>query len=352
MKVTLTKRKKEKPDYSKLGFGKYFTDHMLVMTYGDGKWNEPEIIPYDDFRMDPCTNVLHYGQGIFEGLKAYKTPDGEITMFRPYDNMRRMNKSAERLCMPAFDADVAVNAIKELIKIDADWIPTAPGTALYIRPTMIANDKMLGVHAAHNYIFYVILSPVGSYYAHGLAPTKIMIEETYVRAPIGGTGECKCMGNYAASLLAGELANAQGYDQVLWLDGKDRKYIEEVGAMNIFFVIDGVVVTPALVGSILHGVTRHSTIELLEKYGYKVEERRISVDEVVAAHKEGRLNEVFGTGTAAVISPVGVLRYHGEDLIINNNEMGPISRFAYDKLTGIQYGREEDSFGWVYKISD
>ena len=273
-------------------------------------------------------------------------------MFRPYDNMRRMNKSAERLCMPAFDADVAVNAIKELIKIDADWIPTAPGTALYIRPTMIANDKMLGVHAAHNYIFYVILSPVGSYYAHGLAPTKIMIEETYVRAPIGGTGECKCMGNYAASLLAGELANAQGYDQVLWLDGKDRKYIEEVGAMNIFFVIDGVVVTPALVGSILHGVTRRSTIELLEKYGYKVEERRISVDEVVAAHKEGRLNEVFGTGTAAVISPVGVLRYHGEDLIINNNEMGPISRFAYDKLTGIQYGREEDSFGWVYKISD
>ena len=325
---------------------------MLVMTYGDGKWNEPEIVPYDDFRMDPCTNILHYGQGIFEGLKAYKTPDGEITMFRPYDNMKRMNKSAERLCMPTFDADVVVNAVKELIKIDAEWIPTAPGTALYIRPTMIANDKMLGVHAAHNYIFFVILSPVGSYYEHGLAPTKIMIEETYVRAPLGGTGECKCMGNYAASLLAGELANAQGYDQVLWLDGKERKYIEEVGAMNIFFVIDGVVVTPALVGSILHGVTRRSTIELLEKYGYKVEERRISVDEVVAAHKEGRLNEVFGTGTAAVISPVGVLRYHGEDLIINNNEMGPVSRFAYDKLTGIQYGREEDSFGWVYKISD
>ena len=325
---------------------------MLVMTYGDGKWNEPEIVPYDDFRIDPCTNILHYGQGIFEGLKAYKTPDGKITTFRPYDNMKRMNKSAERLCMPTFDADVVVNAIKELVKIDAEWIPTAPGTALYIRPTMIANDKMLGVHAAHNYIFFVILSPVGSYYEHGLAPTKIMIEETYVRAPLGGTGECKCMGNYAASLLAGELANAQGYDQVLWLDGKERKYIEEVGAMNIFFVIDGVVITPALVGSILHGVTRRSTIELLEKYGYKVEERRISVDEVIAAHKEGRLNEVFGTGTAAVISPVGVLRYHGEDLIINNNEMGPVSRFAYDKLTGIQYGREEDSFGWVYKISD
>jgi len=352
MKITLTKQKKVKPDFSKLGFGKYFTDHMLVMKYSDGKWGEMEIVPYGEFGMEPCTNVLHYGQGIFEGMKAYKNEAGKITMFRAYDNLNRMNKSADRLCMPRIDVEEVMTGLKELIKIDADWIPTAPGTALYIRPTMIANDKALGVHAAHNYIFFIILSPVGSYYAHGLAPTKILIEEKYVRAPLGGTGECKCMGNYAASLLAGELANRQGYDQVLWLDGKDRKYIEEVGAMNIFFVINHVVITPALVGSILHGVTRRSTIEVLQKYGYKVEERRISVDEVVEAQKNGTLNEVFGTGTAAVISPVGVLHYHGEDLIINNNEMGEVSKFAYDRITGIQTGRYPDEFGWVVPVKD
>lgn len=349
MKITLTNNKKAKPDFTKLGFGKYFTDHMLVMNYRDGKWQEIEIMPYADFSMEPCTNVLHYGQGIFEGMKAYKDKKGNITLFRPYENMKRMNKSAERLCMPTFDEKAVMEGIKELIRIDSDWIPTDVGTSLYIRPTMIANDKMLGVHAAHNYIFFVILSPVGSYYANGLAPTKIMIEEEYVRAPIGGTGECKCMGNYAASLLAGEMAKKQGYDQVLWLDGKDRKYIEEVGAMNIFFVIDNVVITPALVGSILHGVTRRSVIELLTSRGYKVEERKISVDEVVKAQKEGRLNEVFGTGTAAVISPVGVLHYKGEDLIINNNEMGKVSSYAYDNITGIQNGRLPDEFNWVTK---
>jgi branched-chain amino acid aminotransferase len=351
MKITLTDHKKVKPDFSKLGFGKYFTDHMLVMYYSDGKWDEPAIVPYEDFKMDPCTNVLHYGQGIFEGLKAYKNDAGKITMFRAYDNLSRMNKSADRLCMPEFDVEKVMTALKELLKIEADWIPTAPGTALYIRPTMIANDKALGVHAAHNYIFFIILSPVGSYYAHGLEPTKILIEEQYVRAPLGGTGECKCMGNYAASLLAGSIANRKGYDQVLWLDGKDRKYIEEVGAMNIFFVIKGVVVTPALVGSILHGVTRRSTIEVLQKYGYKVEERRISVDEVVDSYRNGTLDEVFGTGTAAVISPVGVLYYKGEDMVINGNKMGEVAKFAYDKITGIQTGRLPDEFGWVVKVN-
>ncbi|NCA92036.1 branched-chain amino acid aminotransferase [bacterium] len=350
MKITLTKNKKVKPDFKKLGFGKYFTDHMLVMKYCDGKWQEIEILPYGDFSMEPCTNILHYGQGIFEGMKAYKDKKGNITMFRPYENMKRMNKSAERLCMPTFDTEEVMKGIKELIKIDSDWIPTDEGTSLYIRPTMIADDKALGVHAAHNYIFFVILSPVGSYYANGLAPTKIMIEEEYVRAPLGGTGECKCMGNYAASLLAGETANRKGYDQVLWLDAKGRKYIEEVGAMNIFFVIDGVVITPALVGSILHGVTRRSVIELLSSRGYKVEERRISVDEVVEAHRSGKLYEVFGTGTAAVISPVGLLHYKGEDLIINNNEMGKISSYAYDNITGIQNGRLKDEFNWVEKV--
>lgn len=350
MKIKLTENKKIKPDFSNLGFGKYFTDHMLVMNYSNGSWEEPEIIPYGDFAMEPCTNVLHYGQGIFEGMKAYKDTNGNVTMFRAYDNLIRMNKSAERLCMPTIDVEKVMDGLKELIKIDADWIPTAPGTALYIRPTMIANDKALGVHAAHNYVFFIILSPVGSYYANGLAPTKILIEEQYVRACLGGTGECKCMGNYAASLLAGEMAKKQGYDQVLWLDGKERKYIEEVGAMNIFFVIDGVVVTPALVGSILHGVTRKSTIQVLKDAGYKVEERLISVDEVISAHKNGTLNEVFGTGTAAVISPVGILHYNGEDLVVNGNEMGEISKYAYDTITGIQTGRIKDDYGWVIDV--
>lgn len=348
MKITQVKHRKEKPDFGNLGFGKYFTDHMLVMHYEDGRWQEPEIVPHKPFEMDPGTNILHYGQGIFEGLKAYKDKTGKITMFRPDKNMERMNKSAERLCMPTFDGEKMIECIRELVLLEKDWIPTDRGTALYIRPTMIANDRALGVHASRRYIFFVILSPVGSYYANGLAPTKIMIEENYVRAPLGGTGECKCMGNYAASLLAGEAAREHGYDQVLWLDGKDRKYIEEVGAMNIFFVIDGVVVTPALVGSILHGVTRRSVIELLVRDGYKVEERRISVDEIVEAREKGRLNEVFGTGTAAVISPVGVLGYGGKDFVINNNEMGEISRRAYDELTGIQYGVLPDEFGWVY----
>lgn len=351
MKITLTKNKKQKPDFSNLGFGKYFTDHMLVMTYADGKWNEPEIVPYGEVKLMPCSNGMHYGQGIFEGLKAYKDENGKVTMFRPYENMKRMNKSAERLCIPTFDGDKMVNCIKELVLLEQDWIPTLPGTALYIRPFIIANDNALGVHAAHNYIFMVILSPVGSYYAHGLQPTKIKIEEETVRATVGGTGECKCMGNYAASLLAGEIANRQGYDQVLWLDGRERKYVEEVGSMNIFFVIDGVVVTPELDGSILHGITRKSTIELLTKRGYKVEERKVSVDELVEAHKTGRLNEAFGTGTAAVISPVGVLNYAGKDMIINNNEMGEISRYAYDEITGIQCGRLPDEFDWVLRCN-
>ncbi|MBR1747326.1 MAG: branched-chain amino acid aminotransferase [Clostridia bacterium] len=351
MKITLTEHKKVKPDFTKLGFGKYFTDHMLVMYYHNGAWEEPEIVPYDAFAMDPCTNVLHYGQGIFEGLKAYKTPDGKITTFRPYENFNRMNRSAQRLCMPQLDVDLMVDCLKKLVEIEQDWIPTAPGTSLYIRPTMIANDKALGVHAAHDYIFFIILSPVGSYYANGLAPTKILVEDTYVRATPGGTGEAKCMGNYAASILAGEIANQKGYDQVLWLDGVERKYVEEVGSMNIVFVIDGVVVTPALVGSILPGITRKSTLEVLRKAGYKVEERRISIEEVIQAHKDGKLNEVFGTGTAAVISPVGVLNYKGVDYVINNNEMGEISRYAYDTITGIQYGRIKDEFGWIEKCN-
>ncbi|MBR3685138.1 MAG: branched-chain amino acid aminotransferase [Clostridia bacterium] len=351
MKITLTQQKKAKPDFTKLGFGKYFTDHMLIMDYKDGAWCEPEIVPYGSFSLDPSTCVLHYGQGIFEGLKAYKNAEGKITMFRPYDNFKRMNRSAERLCMPTIDVDKMVEWLKELILVDEEWIPTAPSTALYIRPTMVATDAMLGVHPGHTYRFFIILSPVGSYYPNGLQPTKILVEKEYVRAPLGGTGEAKCMGNYAASLLAGDIANKKGYEQVLWLDSNEHKYVEEVGAMNMFFVFDGVVKTPALVGSILPGITRDSVLQILRAEGKPVEECRISVDEIVAMNEAGKLDEAFGSGTAAVISPVGVLNIAGEDKIINNFEMGPITSYLYDKLTGIQYGRYEDTFGWVVKVN-
>lgn len=352
MKITLTANRKVKPDFTKLGFGKYFTDHMLVMDYADGAWKEPEIVPYGSFSLDPSTCVLHYGQGIFEGLKAYKdAKTGKITMFRPYDNFKRMNNSARRLCMPEIDGEKMVECLKELILVDQDWIPTEAGTALYIRPTMIATDAMLGVHPSHNYRFFIILSPVGAYYATGLKPTKIMIENEYVRAPLGGTGEAKCMGNYACSLLAGDIANKRGYEQVLWLDGKEKKYIEEVGAMNMFFVFDGVVKTPELVGSILPGITRDSVIKILKKENIPVEECRISIDEIRLNAERGTFNEAFGSGTAAVVSPVGVLGMDGKDLLINGGEMGKITSFLYDKLTGIQYGRYEDTFGWIVHVN-
>ncbi|MDD7351406.1 MAG: branched-chain amino acid aminotransferase [Eubacteriales bacterium] len=350
MKIVKSTNLKAKPDFTKLGFGKYFTDHMLVMDYEDGAWKEPEIVPYAPFEMAPASNVLHYAQGIFEGAKAYKNKEGKITVFRIDDNFKRMNRSAERMCMPTFDSEKVKKALFELIKLEADWIPTEPGTALYIRPTMIANEEVLGVHASHKYRFFIILSPVGSYYANGMKPTKILVEEHYVRAPLGGTGEAKCMGNYAASLYAGEKANKLGYDQALWLDSNEHKYVEEVGSMNMFFVIGDEVVTPALVGSILPGITRNSCIQVLKKYGYKISERRISMDEIVEAYNNGQLKESFGSGTAAVISPVGVIGYKGVDMVINNAEMGPITAFLYDKITGIQNERYEDEFGWITEI--
>ncbi len=352
MKITLTKNPKTKPDYGKLGFGKYFTDHMLVMDYiaAKGGWQEPEIVPYDEFALAPSTTVLHYAQGIFEGCKAYKK-DGKITLFRTRDNFARMNRSATRLCMPNFDPEVVMEALLKLLEIDQDWIPTEEGKALYIRPTMIGTDAALGVHASKDYKFFIILSPVGAYYAHGLQPTKIYIEDFYVRAAIGGTGEAKCMGNYAASLLAGEAAIAKGFDQVLWLDAAQKKYVEEVGSMNMFFVIDGVVVTPMLNGSILPGITRDSCIKVLKEFGYKVEERRVSVDELMKAYDEGKLDEAFGSGTAAVISPVGQITYKDKDMIINDGKMGEITSFLYDRITGIQNGRYPDPFNWVIKCN-
>lgn len=351
MKVTLTTQKKTKPDFNALGFGKYFSDHMLVMDYSDGKWGEPEITPFQNFEFSPATSVLHYAQGLFEGAKAYKNAEGKITAFRLEENFKRMNKSAERLCMPTLDIDVVIKALYELLIIEEEWIPTSPGTALYIRPTMLGVDPVLGVHAAKCYKFFIILSPVGAYYANGLKPTKIMVEENYVRAAIGGTGDAKCMGNYAASLIGGEKAQSKGYDQALWLDAAEHKYVEEVGAMNMFFVIGNEIITPSLVGSILPGITRKSAIELLRSMGYKVSERRISMDEIVKAYKAGELKEAFGTGTAAVVSPVGLIEYKGEDMIINKQEMGEITALLYDKLTGIQYGRYEDKFNWVNKVN-
>ncbi|MEG1613220.1 MAG: branched-chain amino acid aminotransferase [Clostridia bacterium] len=351
MKITLSKNLKQKPDFTKLGFGKYFTDHMLYMEYEAGKWSDVEIRPYSGLEIDPASVVLHYGQEIFEGLKAYKNNEGKITMFRPRDNFVRMNKSANRLCMAELPIDKVLDGLFELVQIEKDWIPTAQGTSLYIRPTMIGSENFLGVHPSKKYIFFIILCPVGSYYANGLQPTKIYVENIFNRAAVGGTGEAKCGGNYASSLMAAEVAKSKGYDQVLWMDAAERKYVGEVGAMNMFFVMDGKVVTPKLDGSILAGITRDSAIKVLKKYGYAVEERMVSIDEIVKAHEDGKLQEAFGTGTAAVISPVGVIGYKDKVMNINNQEMGKITGWLYETLTGIQNGRQADEFGWVVKVN-
>ncbi|MDR1939896.1 MAG: branched-chain amino acid aminotransferase [Clostridiales bacterium] len=350
MKVTKTTNKKVKPDFNKLGFGKYMSDHMLVMDYENGAWKEPEIAPYGDFSIDPATQILHYGQGLFEGLKAYKTKDGRITLFRPRDNFLRMNDGAERLCMPKLDVETALEGLFELVKLEKDWIPTDAGTSLYVRPTMYCSNVFLGVKAGTAYRFFIAVCPVGAYYANGLEPTRIFIEDFYVRSSIGGTGAIKCPGNYAASLIGQEKAHKLGYDQALWLDAKDKKYIEEVGSMNIFFVIDDAVVTPELTGSILPGITRDSVLKLLKKDAYKTQERRVSVDELIAAQRSGSLKEMFGAGTAAVISPVGEFAYKDETFSVGGGKMGKITSYLYDKLTGIQTGRLPDEFGWVVEV--
>ncbi len=348
LKIELRKDLKEKPDMSNLGFGNYYTDHMFVMDYTDGiGWHDARIVPYGPFSMEPACMVLHYGQTTFEGLKAYKGKNGQIRLFRPEKNMERLNRSNERVCIPQFDGPFVVEAIKKLVKIDESWIPTDPGTSLYIRPFVIAMDSHVGVHPSHTYRFFVILSPVGSYYKEGINPVKIYVEDQFCRAVKGGLGYAKTAANYAASLKAQEVAESRGYTQVLWLDGIEKKYIEEVGTMNVMFVINGEVVTPEINGSILEGITRMSSIELLRKAGYKVTERRISIQEVVEAAKNGTLNEAFGTGTAAVISPIGELYFEGESIVVNNGEIGPVSRTIYDTITGIQSGEREDEMGWV-----
>ncbi|MBE7029213.1 MAG: branched-chain amino acid aminotransferase [Clostridia bacterium] len=350
MEITIKKTTspKAKPDQSNLGFGKIFTDHMFIMDYEEGKgWFDARIVPYENISLAPSAMVFHYGQEMFEGLKAYKGKDGQTRLFRPEMNAKRTNESNKRLCIPNLPEEYFVEAVKAIVKIDEDWIPTEPGTSLYIRPFIIATDEFLGVAPSKTYKFIIILSPSGAYYASGLAPVGIWIEDEYVRAVKGGMGFAKTGGNYAASLIGQVKAHDDGYSQVLWLDGVHRKYVEEVGAMNIFFKINGKIVTPMLNGSILPGITRNSVIHLCKEWGYEVEERQVSVDELLEAQKSGALEEVFGTGTAAVISPVGKLRYCDDIMTINGGEIGPVSQKIYDTVTGIQNGTVEDKFGWI-----
>ncbi|MCI8412789.1 MAG: branched-chain amino acid aminotransferase [Clostridia bacterium] len=349
LKIIEAKNKKQKPTGA-LGFGKIFTDHMFVMEYENGAWGNARIQPYAPFTLDPSVAVFHYAQAIFEGTKAYKNEKGEIRLFRPRDNFLRMNDSGDRICIPPIDVDFVLQALEKLVLLEKDWIPTENGTALYIRPSIIAVDPVLGVHASHKYIFFIILSPVGAYYAHGLEPVGLYVEKEYVRASKGGTGHHKVAGNYAASLKAGEKAIALGYDQVMWLDAKEHKYVEEVGSMNIFFVLNGKVVTPALVGSILPGITRKSVIQLFESKGIAVEERLVEIDEVMQGIESGACTEIFGTGTAAVISPVGRVGYGEREYTVCGGKMGEYSSMAYREITGIQTGKLPDPFGWVKKI--
>ena len=334
-----------------LVFGTIFTDHMFAMDYTEGKgWHDPRIEPYAPISLDPSAMVFHYGQEMFEGLKAYKTEDGRILMFRPDKNIERANNSNRRLMIPEIPADDFLQAMKELVRIDQAWIPTKEGTSLYIRPFVIATDPFLGVRPSHTYKFIIILSPVGAYYPEGLDPVKIWIEDEYVRAVRGGIGEAKTGGNYVASLAAQMKAHEEGYSQVLWLDGVERRYIEEVGAMNIFFKINGTVVTPQLNGSILPGVTRRTCVELCKSWGLPVEERKVSVEELEEAARTGALEEVWGSGTAGVISPVGHLRYEDEVFQIGDGGIGSLSQKLYDTVTGIQLGKVEDTFGWTVEV--
>jgi branched-chain amino acid aminotransferase len=351
IKITKTTAPKAKPDPKTLQFGKVFTDHMFLLNYDTGKgWHDARIVPYGALEMEPSSMVFHYAQEVFEGMKAYRTPDGGIQLFRPYDNARRMNDSCERLCIPPVPEDLFVEAVKTLVKVDADWVPSEPDTSLYIRPFIIATDAALGVHASHTYLFCVICSPVGAYYAEGINPVKIYVESQDVRAVKGGTGYTKCGGNYAASIRAGERAEQNGYAQVLWLDGVERKYIEEVGSMNVLFKIDGKVVTPKLTGSVLPGITRRSCLELLRAWGVPVEERLISAQELFDAADSGKLEEAWGSGTAAVISPVGEMGWEDRHVVIHGGKIGELTQRLYDTLTGIQWGKQPDPYGWVVKV--
>ena len=347
-----SERLKPKPvDESSLGFGDITTDHMFSIDYrSENGWENPRVEPYGDLHIDPAAMSIHYGQEIFEGLKAYRGKDDGIYLFRARDNFERMNRSAKRLCMPEVDIDLIMEGMKKLILLDREWIPKSEGTSLYIRPTMLATEPHLGVRPAKSYLFFIIIGPVGAYYKEGLNPVKIYVEDFFVRAAIGGTGEAKTAGNYAASLLAAEEAKKKGFTQVLWLDAAERKYVEEVGTMNMFFLIEDELITAPLNGSILPGVTRDSVIRIVKDWGLKITERSLVIDEVINAANDGRLKEAFGTGTAAVISPVGQITYKGQDHIVAGGKMGELSRRLYDEIVAIQYGKKPDPYGWVTRI--
>ena len=351
IKITKTTTPSEMPSEDKLGFGKVFTDHMLIVDWEEGRgWFDARIQPFGPIQLHPASTVLHYGAEIFEGLKAYRRADGGVQLFRPMENIKRMNNSAERMSLPQMDEEEMLQLLTAFVKMEEKWVPKSFCTSMYLRPFLFGNDEALGVHAVKRATFMIIASPSGSYYKEGINPVGIMIENEDVRTVRGGTGYAKCGGNYAASTRAGERAAKKGYSQVLWLDGVERKYVEEVGAMNVMFKIDGEIVTPLLTGSILPGITRKSCIEVLRSKGYTVHERLLSVDELLQALKDGKLEEAWGCGTAAVVSPIGKLAFGDEEYVVNDGKIGEVTQELYDMLTGIQWGKIEDSFGWIYKI--
>ena len=351
IKIVKTTAPKEKPDESKLGFGKIFTDHMFLMDYDPEKgWHDPRVVPYEPFRLDPACVVFHYAQELFEGLKAYRTADNTIQLFRPDCNGARMQDSSDRMCIPLIPVEDFVQAVKTLVEVEKDWVPHSEGASLYIRPFVFATDVGMGVHASKKYTFCIICSPSGAYYAEGLDPIRIYVEDEYIRAAPGLTGFTKCGGNYAASIKAGALAEEKGFSQVLWLDGVEKKYVEEVGAMNIMFKIAGKIYTAACVGTVLPGVTRRSIIELLRDWGYEVVEGKLAIADIMKAGHDGTLEEVFGTGTAAVVSPVKELDWKGDQVFISEGKIGELTQKLYDTLTGIQWGKLPDTKGWIVPV--
>ena len=349
--ITLAAQRKPIPDPDTLVFGKTFSDHMFLMNYDAGEgWHDARIVPYGPLSIEPSCMVFHYAQELFEGMKAYRTPEGKIQLFRPYENAKRFNTSCDRMCIPRIDEELFVEAVKTLVKVEQDWVPHKIGASLYIRPFVFATDCSLGVHASHSYLFAIICCPVGSYYKEGINPVKIYVETEDVRAVKGGTGYAKCGGNYAASIRAGERAEQKGYTQVLWLDGVHRKYVEEVGAMNVLFKVDGTVITPELAGSVLPGITRKSCLELLRSWGVPVEERPVTAAELFEAAEAGKLEEAWGSGTAAVVSPIGELGMDEKKVTICQGKVGPLTQKLYDTITGIQWGTVPDPYGWIVPV--
>jgi len=351
IRITRATTLKKHPKDSELGFGTVFTDHMFLMDFQEEKgWYDPRIEPYAPLSFDPAAAVLHYAQSVFDGLKAFRGQDGKVRLFRPRKHVERMTGSARRMCIPPLEPDLALRSLVALVGLERDWVPSSVGHSLYIRPTIVASEPFLGVRPARAYLYFVILSPVGAYYPEGMNPVRILVVDKYVRAVEGGVGAAKTAGNYAASLLAAEEAKHAGYTQVLWLDGVHRRYLDEVGTMNIMVKIGGEIVTPPLTGTILPGVTRDSALTLMREWGLRVSERQISIDEVFEAARHGALAEVWGTGTAAVISPVGELSYRDERVVINGGRIGEVTQRLYDSIVAIQYGSTPDTHGWTVEV--